>query len=273
MIAAWYGLAACAAVIYWGIVHSASNPAILLNPHALILVIGGTVAIGLLTYQPGRLLEVMDFVVFGFIFRAKRKETTVAQDIVCQVDAHFGVGSSGKRSKKPHPFLGDVFALLRREDLDYETLERRLLDWRNAVKRRYVEDAKILNNLAKYPPHLGLLGAASGMIEMMSGLGGGTDGIGAAIATALTATLWGVGINNFVFLPLADNASKAADDEIYLRDIMIESALLIKKGATHDQVAQLCVDRLSLIDRIAVKYIRHAGHGPNRKVVRFDRAA
>lgn len=273
MLSSWVGVCACLLVIYFGIVHSASHPLILLNGHALILVIGGTVAIGLLTYRMSRLLEVVDFVLFGFLFRAKSKEAIVASDIVCQIDAYFGAPSDRALSRKPHPFLGDVFRLLRSPELDYENLQRRLTDQRNAVKRRYVEDAKILNNLAKYPPHLGLLGAASGMIEMMSGLGGGTAGIGNAMAVALSATLWGVGMNNFVFLPLADNASKAADDEMYLRDIMIECALLIKQGGSHEQVARVCLDRISQLDRVAVGFRSAKRATVMRRPERFDHAA
>lgn len=251
MKATWVGVISCCLVIYYGIVHSASNPAVLLNFHALILVVGGTIAIALLTYSSTRLLEVLDFILFGFLFRIKKEETIAARDLIAHIDVYYRKPQSFEISGKPHPFITESFRLLYDKELDAKKLETILLDRRNAVKRKYLEDAKILNNIAKYPPHLGLLGAASGMIEMMAGLGtSGVDSIGASMAIALSATLWGVGLNNFVFLPLSDNSMKISEDEIYLRDIIIECCVLIKRQATHDDVINCCFNKLALLDRV-----------------------
>ena len=245
----WIGLILCGIVIYFGIVHSLSNPMVLLNAHAVILVCGGTIAIGFLTYTPTRLMEVIDFVLFGFLFRWKKTEINVAKELIVCVDQYYGKLPAFKVKEKPHPFLLDAVLLLNKPKTSAESAQETLLSRRNAVKRKYMDDAKVLNNLAKYPPHLGLLGAASGMIEMMSSLGvAGTDTIGASMAIALSATLWGVGLNNFVFLPLADNAMKAVEDEMFLRDVIIECTVMMKSGATHEEVVKTCVNKLSFID-------------------------
>lgn len=245
----WIGLGLCVLVLYFGIVHSLSNPLVLLNAHAIILVCGGTVAIAFLTYAPKRLMEVIDYVLFGFLFRWKKTEITVAKELICCIDQYYERLPSFPLKRKAHPFLVDAVSFLNKPKVSAETTQETLVDRRNAVKRKFLDDAKILNNLAKYPPHLGLLGAASGMIEMMSGLGvAGTETIGASMAIALSATLWGVGLNNFVFLPLADNAMKAVEDEMFLRDIIIECAVMMKTGSTHEEVVKACVNKLSLMD-------------------------
>lgn len=249
MKATWTGIALCCLVIYYGIVHSLSNPMVLMNAHAVILVLGGTIAIAFLTYSPKRLAEVMDYILFGFLFRMKKTEVAVAKELIYCIDVFYRRAPSFSLREQPHPFLGDAVALLNKKVHTPQALQEALLTRRNSVKRKFIEDAKILNNIAKYPPHLGLLGAASGMIEMMSGLGvSGTDSIGAAMAVALSATLWGVGLNNFVFLPLSDNAMKAAEDDVYLRDIIIECIVMMRKGSTHDEVIKACLNRLSLTD-------------------------
>ncbi len=253
MKATWTGLILCAVVIYFGLVHSMSNPAVLLNSHALILVLGGTLAITFLTYPLDRIIGVIDYIVYGFLFRIKKTEKNVALELIQYIDCYYN-NFPLVTKKDSHPFMIEAFHVLQKNDISLQELQTTLMDRRNSVKRRYVEDAKILGNIAKYPPHLGLLGAASGMIEMMSGLGkSGTDMIGASMAIALTATLWGVGLNNFVFLPLSDNSMKVAEDEIYLRDIIIECCLLIKKNESSERVIQACMDRLSLNDRYLVR--------------------
>jgi chemotaxis protein MotA len=222
--------------------------------HAMILVCGGTVAIAFLSYSTERLIEVFNFVFFGFLFRFKKTESTLARDLISFIDHRFRRPPSFEIRGTVHPFIVESFKLLDRHDLDFKQTKKTLLDRRNAVKRRYTEDAKILNNIAKYPPHLGLLGAASGMIEMMTMLGKtGVDGIGGAMAIALSATLWGIGLNNFVFLPLSDNSMKSAEDEIYLRDVILECALMIKRNEDYDAVIRTVIGRLALSDRAGVQ--------------------
>lgn len=253
MRSSWIGLIFCSLVIYYGVVHSISEPLMLLNPHALILVCGGTIAIAFLTYSPRRLLTVWNFIIFGFIFKKSKKDGQVVKDLITMIDCYYQRIPSFPIRERSHPFLIDAANLLADEDCSEEQLIRILLDRRNAVKRQYFEDAKILNNLAKYPPHLGLLGAASGMIEMMSALGTAeTKVIGASMAVALTATLWGVGLNNFVFLPLADNSTKAAEDDLFLRDIIIETASQIKAKLPYEAVVMNCLNKLSMIERLDV---------------------
>ncbi|WP_415063248.1 motility protein A [Bdellovibrio sp.] len=250
MKSTWTGIFACMIVIYYGIVHSASNPWILLNPHAVILVVGGTLAIGLLTYPVSRLKGTLNFIIFGFMFRVKKEEEKMARDIISYIDYYYHKTDGFMADGRAHPFLAEAYNMVLNPRLSLQQMEAALQDRRNAIKRHYMDDAKILNNLAKYPPHLGLLGAASGMIEMMSALGkAGVDTIGGSMAVALSATLWGVGMNNFVFLPLADNSMKAAEDEIYLRDIIIECCLLMKSNRSHGEVLNTCLNRLSLVDR------------------------
>lgn len=246
----WSSLIFCGIVIYFGIVHSLTNPGILLNMHAVILVIGGTISIAFLSYHPYRLMDVVDYILFGFLFRYKKTEKKVAQDLISYIDSCYHRPPTFPIEDKVHPFLRESFDLLNRPDFSAEQLQSSLMDRRNSIKRRYIEDAKILNNIAKYPPHLGLLGAASGMIEMMSALGkAGIDSIGGAMAVALSATLWGVGLNNFVFLPLSDHSMKVSEDEIYLRDIIIACCLMIKNKEAYEDVIATCLNKLSIVDR------------------------
>ena len=103
------------------------------------------------------------------------------------------------------------------------------------ILKSYQADSKMLNALAKFPPAFGLLGATTGMIEMMSNLGkGGASSIGSAMAVALVATFWGIAMANFIFLPLADRAGKMAGDDAHIRDMIIEAAMVIKnKGSEY----------------------------------------
>lgn len=247
------GVAACIAVVYFGIVHGLSAPEMLLNSHAIILVIGGTVAITLFSYSIEKISEVWNFVSNGFFFKKTKKDVAMIEDLLVTVKNWYA--NSWYQNSSNHPFVNDAFRVLSEEDITASDVTHILNARRDTVARKYFEDAKVLNNIAKYPPHLGLLGAASGMIQMMVGLGkGGIETIGGAMAIALTATLWGIFLNNFVFLPLSDSATKAAEDEMYIRNMIVEAVILIKKGHAEKVVTETVVSRLSAPQRISLKH-------------------
>lgn len=225
----------------------------LLNSHALILVMGGTVAITLFSYSMEKISEVWNFVNNGFFFKKTKKDVAMIEDLLVTVKNWYN--QSWYQNSSNHPFVNDAFRILSEADISAADVTHILNARREAVARKYFEDAKVLNNIAKYPPHLGLLGASSGMIQMMMGLGkGGIETIGSAMAVALTATLWGIFLNNFIFLPLSDSATKAAEDEMYIRNMIVEAVILIKKGHPEKVVTETVVSRLSAPQRIALKH-------------------
>jgi len=246
------GLIACCTVVYFGIIHGLSAPTMLLNPHALILVMGGTVAITLFSYSFEKISEVWNFVNNGFFFKKTKKDVAMIEDLLVTVKNWYN--NSWYQNSSNHPFVNDSFRILNEADISAADVTHILHARRDAVSRKYFEDAKVLNNIAKYPPHLGLLGASSGMIQMMVSLGkGGIEVIGGAMAVALTATLWGIFLNNFIFLPLSDSATKAAEDEMYIRNMIVEAVILIKRGHPEKVVTETVVSRLSAPQRIALK--------------------
>ena len=85
-----------------------------------------------------------------------------------------------------------------------DTLEIDLLLERD----RLLEAARVYEAMGGYSPTIGILGAVLGLIQAMSFI---TDPqmLGAGVATAFIATIYGVGLANLLFLPMA-NKLKAA---------------------------------------------------------------
>ena len=137
----------------------------------------------------------------------------------------------------------------------YEDLTNILEDRVTAFKKKYQQDAKILNAIAKYPPAFGLLGATTGMIAMMTNLGGpgGTTAIGQSMAVALIATFWGIATANFIFLPLSDNAQKAYVSDEFTRNFIKEGILLIKKDTAQKVFIERLSSMLPLEERVEAK--------------------
>src|SRR5262249_55010306 len=77
-----------------------------------------------------------------------------------------------------------------------------------------------------------LLGAVLGMVALMSGLGSPDSfkTIGPSMAMALVATLYGIGIANFVFVPLGENLAKFTKEDHLMRNIVIDAVKLLREN-------------------------------------------
>lgn len=99
------------------------------------------------------------------------------------------------------------------------------------MNHRHEEDADIFKALAKFPPAFGLLGAVIGMISLMQNLGGADamQKVGPSMAIALVATMYGIAVANFIFLPIGENLAKANRMDSIIRHMVIDGFKLIRQ--------------------------------------------
>ncbi len=264
------GFVGAGLIIFYGAIHGAKNPAIFLDPHAILLVVGGTFAATLIAYPMGQLKDLLTFLFYGVLLKRNTDALKIIDDLR-MINASLKNAERVKISEA-HPFINESVLLLQKNYLNHEDLHKVLHSRKVAFKAKYSQDAKILNAMAKYPPAFGLLGASTGMISMMTNLGGagGTAAIGSAMAVALVATFWGIAAANFIFLPLADYAQRviAADQEI--RSLIIEGVMMIKDSEKDEVLAEKLRSRLNINDRY--KIVRRVGtvHSINRTETQYD---
>ncbi len=251
------GTAIIAFVVFFGVIHGSKNPEIFLNLHALILVLGGTLGVTLLAFPFRKLKEMLDFLVYGLFFKKKTVDLFVVADLI-RISDEYKKDQSGflQNYSVSNPFLKEALKLLSKSALGYDDLVLILKNRRDSFKKRYQEDHKMLLSISKFPPGLGLLGASSGMIEMMMGLNAsGMDGIGSAMAVALVATFWGIAIANFVFLPLADYAARVANDDFFTRSLIVHGIAMIKQGVAPKIIAETLISQLPIRDQVYLRNI------------------
>jgi chemotaxis protein MotA len=80
-----------------------------------------------------------------------------------------------------------------------------------------------------YAPTVGILGAVLGLIHVMENLSDPTK-LGAGIAVAFVATVYGVGSANLLFLPIAAKLRARVARNQKRRDVIIEGILAIQEG-------------------------------------------
>jgi len=218
-------------VIWSGVLGPSPNRAMFLDSHAIVLVVGGTLAAAMIAFPGKRLLGLFSLLINGVIFKSSQKPKRIVEDMLTAATVAQQNPRGLVMRKGPHPFLTEAYQLVGEGFLDEHQLEEVLRIRSEQFKKNYIGDAKTLNALAKFPPAFGLLGASAGMISMMMSLGkGGTDNIGPAMAVALVATFWGIAVANLLLLPLADHATRLAQDDQSVRKMIIEGVMMLKRG-------------------------------------------
>jgi chemotaxis protein MotA len=88
---------------------------------------------------------------------------------------------------------------------------------------------KVWDAAGGYAPTVGILGAVLGLIHVMENLSDPSR-LGSGIAVAFVATIYGVGLANLVFLPIAGRLKLLVGRETFKRELLIEALVGIATG-------------------------------------------
>jgi chemotaxis protein MotA len=96
-------------------------------------------------------------------------------------------------------------------------------------EKHYLDAARVWQGAGGYAPTIGILGAVMGLIHVMENL---TDPskLGAGIAVAFVATIYGVGSANLFFLPMSNKIRSVVELQVVMREMLIEGLVSIANG-------------------------------------------
>lgn len=89
--------------------------------------------------------------------------------------------------------------------------------------------AKVLEAAGGYAPTVGILGAVLGLIHVMENLSDPSK-LGGGIAVAFVATVYGVGLANLFFLPMATKLKLRTHEQVARMEIVIEGVSSLAEG-------------------------------------------
>jgi chemotaxis protein MotA len=89
--------------------------------------------------------------------------------------------------------------------------------------------ARIWDSAGGYAPTIGILGAVLGLIRVMENLSD-PERLGTGIAVAFVATIYGVGLANLVFLPIAGKLKTVIARQVVWREMLVEGLKAIAAG-------------------------------------------
>ena len=106
-----------------------------------------------------------------------------------------------------------------------EVLEVEISTYENEMK----QSARIWEAAGGYAPTIGILGAVLGLIHVMENLSEPAK-LGAGIAVAFVATIYGVGLANLVFLPMANKLKAHINRLVVQREMIVDGLVGIANG-------------------------------------------
>lgn len=175
----------------------------LVNLPAFIIVFGGTIGAALLQVPIkvfARSLTMLPWVFNppNIDFRGQ-SEYIVALANLARKNGLLGL--EAQLENQPDPFIRQAIMLL--VDGCQPVAMRDILELELAThEAKELQAAKTFEAMGGYAPTIGIIGAVLGLIHVMQNLASPAS-LGAGIATAFVATVYGVGSANLIFLPIA----------------------------------------------------------------------
>jgi chemotaxis protein MotA len=98
-----------------------------------------------------------------------------------------------------------------------------------AYEDKHRAGALVWGSAGGYAPTIGIIGAVMGLIHVMENLSDPSK-LGAGIAVAFVATIYGVGSANLFFLPIANKLRHIIAGEVKRREMVVEGLVAIAHG-------------------------------------------
>jgi len=224
------GLGLAAAAVLGGQAMEGGHIGLFVQPAAFLIVMGGTLAAVLLHYPLPVFMQGMRMA--RWVFRPPESEAitlirrvvqwshTARQDGLLALERHVNMTHDPFQKTGLQLLIDGADATKLRDTLDvqivnFETTER--------------QAARVWEAAGGYAPTLGILGAVMGLIHVMENL---TEPgkLGTGIAVAFVATIYGVGLANLVFLPIANKIKFTIARRVSEREIVCDGLMGIAQG-------------------------------------------
>ena len=96
---------------------------------------------------------------------------------------------------------------------------------------------KLFTDMGGYAPTIGIIGTVVSLVHVL-GMLDDPEKLGASIATAFLATLWGILSANIMWLPMARRMQRISELEAAQMELVVEGILAIQAGSNPRLVAQ-----------------------------------
>jgi|SRR5690242_12697692 len=202
----------------------------LLQITAFVIVIGGTLGAVMLQSSPATFMSGMRLLPWIFTPPETNFRETLNRVLQWSNTARRGglLSLESAIDAQPDAYSRKGLQLLV-DGADPATLRAALELEIDSFEQSHKQAAKVWEAAGGYAPTIGILGAVLGLIHVMENLSDPSK-LGAGIAVAFVATIYGVGSANLLFLPIANKLKALIARQARLKEMLIDGLEAIANG-------------------------------------------
>lgn len=221
----------------------------LIQGPAFIIVVGGTLGATLASVKMKEFTKMITYLKVAFTSK-KSHPLDVIEELVqlATVARREGILALEERVEEfDNEFMksGVQFVV---DGVDPELVKNMLETELSYVEERHEQAANIFEMAGGYSPTMGIIGTVMGLVHVLGNLGD-VNKLGPQIATAFTATLYGVALANVFWLPIATKLRRRSAGERLTGEIIMEGILSIQAGENPNILNQKLRTFLAPADR------------------------
>ncbi len=197
---------------------------------AFIIVMGGTIGAIMVQTPLPTFVKSLKMVMWA-VFPPKLAQAEAIEKIVNWSNIARKEGLLGLEpltESEPEPFARKGLQLLV-DGSEPETIRGILEVELDSIEYADTQCAKVYEGMGGYCPTIGIIGAVMGLIHVMNNLADPSK-LGPGIAVAFVATIYGVGLANIIFLPIASKLKSNIHKQSKFREMVIEGIIAIAEG-------------------------------------------
>jgi chemotaxis protein MotA len=236
----------------------------LLKPSSASIVFGGTIGIALISFPLDSIKKIpkaMKSVISG---KKHDYEATVETLYnLANIARREGILSLETEAEKTNDDFIKKGLTYIVDGVEPDFLEKILVSEIGTRNKELEEAAAVFESMGGSAPTMGVLGTVMGMVSILREMGGDMNELGAKIATAFIATMYGVGSANLLWLPFASHIKKVAEEESEYLHVVMDGLLSIQAGEYPARLKE------SLISQIGE--LKYKGKGADKEVGKKSR--
>ncbi|MBU6374423.1 MAG: MotA/TolQ/ExbB proton channel family protein [Bdellovibrionales bacterium] len=222
------GLSLAFLSIVGAIFHLHQSASLYFDVVALLVVIGGTIAVAITTLPWHFFPEILSGLKKLFLGDKREPRALLTESMRFIRSSHSGVPAKDIQVQGLAKEILNDGAEMLSLGFSSEHLRAILSERIRETCDRQSRVANAVRSLSKYPPAFGLTGTVLGLVSLMRGLSdaSGAEETGMRMAVALVATLYGLLISNLIINPAGESLLKQASIERKDADLALQAVLL-----------------------------------------------
>jgi len=207
-------------------------PSALVQPTAAMIVFGGLIGAVGVSFPVATLAKIPKLI--GVVFKSRKEdrekimESFLSMAVIARKEGLLALEKTIASDEYDEFIVSGIQLVI--DGTDPESIKHNLETKISNMEERHEKGAAIFEAAGGYAPTMGVVGTVMGLVNVLANLENAGE-LGAKIATAFIATLYGIGSANIIFLPLANKLKAVNTDEVVTKYMMLDGIMMLQNGS------------------------------------------